>query len=483
MQCILTMSSPELKGILDDFPLDLLGQQERINRIYTQIIFGFPVPDDSEKTHSEIIETVAQSLYRLGAAFPWTAGQVVRGEDDVFRIKSSSPDPSNRRPHPHFEVKDLRDYPAGQRWDELLEKEFPFSMLDENVIAPCKTFVEPGAELPVLLVQANFVQGGLLLTINAQHGSMDMGGQAQVIALLAKALRGEVFSRDEVEGGNVRRTGWIPPLEDKRRSLLGAQEKESSPKCDQSHQEPVPAGLEWLQWAYLAFPWDSLTQIKTLALEHTPKSLYVSQDDALTAFLWQAIIRAHESRRPQEPGAPPPTTTTLTRNVNARTHFGLPSTYPGLLTTATSHTSPAGALLVPTPLNQRPLGAVATELRAALQDAEALRRRLRAQATAVPRGGCGGRGTARAGPGGPALDVKVSSWAREGLCGLDFGRLLGRPEAVRRPRFQEGAREGLVYFLPRTRAGEIVVGVCLVREDMQCLEADREVKRWARWIG
>lgn len=483
MQCIPTMSSPELKGILGDFPLDLLGQQERINRIYTQITFCFPVPDDSEKTRSEIIETVAQGLYRLGAAFPWTAGQVVRGEDDVFRIKSSSPDPSNRPPHPHFKVRDLRDYPSGQRWDELLEKEFPFSMLDENVIAPCKTFVEPGAELPVLLVQANFVHGGLLLTINAQHGSMDMGGQAQVIALLAKTMRGEVFSRDEIEGGNVRRTGWIPPLEDKKRSLLGTEGKESPPECDESHQEPVPTALEPLQWAYLAFPWDSLTQIKTFALEHTPKGLYVSQDDALTAFLWQAIIRAHESRRPQEPSASPPTTTTLTRNVNARTHFGLPSTYPGLVTTATSHTSPAGTLLVPTALSQRPLGAVATELRAALQDTEALRRRLRAQAAAITRGGRREMGTSRVSPGGPALDVRVSSWAKEGLCGLDFGRLLGRPEAVRRPRFREGAREGLVYFLPRTRAGEIVVGVCLVREDMQCLEADPEVKRWARWIG
>ena len=65
----------------------------------------------------------------------------------------------------------------------------------------------------------------------------------------------------------------------------------------------------------------------------------------------------------------------------------------------------------------------------------------------------------------PELDVRLSSWAKENLCALEFGFgfEIGKPEAVRRPRFSEGAREGLVYFLPKTLHGEIVVGVWLKR--------------------
>lgn len=465
------MPTTELTGILEDFPLDILGQYERINRIYTQIALCFPLPDDTETTRSGIIEALARGLSSLGTAFPWTAGQVVRGEDGVFRIKPFPDRPGGS--HPRLEVKDLRDDPSGPKWDELLKREFPFSMLDEDVIAPCKTMVGPSAELPVLLAQANFIEGGLLLTVNAQHGSMDMGGQGRVIALLAKAMRGEVFSKDEVEGCNVRRTGWIPLLGDEQRSLSGAREDEDAPECGDSHQREIPTRVESPPlWAYLAFPGESLTQIKALAMGDTPRGQWVSRDDALTALIWQAISLAR-SPGPRDPGA---RNTTLTRNVDARGYLGLPPTYPGLVTTATSHASPVGLLLA----RRRPLGSVAAELRAALRDAGSLVRGLRSRATAIARGGGGGGGGRT---GSPALEVRVSSWAREEIYDLDFGPLLGRPEAVRRPRFREGAREGLVYFLPRARDREVVVGVCLMEEDMQRLKASPEVARWARWIG
>lgn len=41
-------------------------------------------------------------------------------------------------------------------------------MLDENVLAPCKTLTASDAQLPVFLAQANFITGGLLLTLTVQ---------------------------------------------------------------------------------------------------------------------------------------------------------------------------------------------------------------------------------------------------------------------------------------------------------------------------
>lgn len=54
---------------------------------------------------------------------------------------------------------------------------------------------------------------------------------------------------------------------------------------------------------------------------------------------------------------------------------------------------------------------------------------------------------------------------------------------MRRPRLEEGVREGLVYFLPKRLDGEFVVGVCLRGEDLGRLREDREFGRFGEYIG
>lgn len=66
----------------------------------------------------------------------------------------------------------------------------------------------------------------------------------------------------------------------------------------------------------------------------------------------------------------------------------------------------------------------------------------------------------------------MSSWAKEKCYSLNFGGLLGKSIAVRRPGFE--AWEGLGYFIPKSLDGEIVVALCLRGEDMENLKADSE---------
>lgn len=54
---------------------------------------------------------------------------------------------------------------------------------------------------------------------------------------------------------------------------------------------------------------------------------------------------------------------------------------------------------------------------------------------------------------------------------------------MRRPLFIEGAREGLVYFLPRTLDGEITVGVFLRDEDLERLKGVEEFAEFGTYIG
>lgn len=466
------MEDLHIESVLTDLRLDILGQAERINRLYTQLTLCFPTRAESPRSQVEIIDKLEIGLARLSKEFPWVTGKVVQiGEE--FRITPA-------KTALGLVVKELQDDVTVPTWDELREADFPFRMLDEDVVAPCKTMVEPGSEGPVLLVQANFLDGGLLLTFNAQHGSMDMAGQAQVITLFAKACRGDAFTKDEVEISNMRRTDRIPiahykttdtsePPKAKPGGLAQDVEANAKPR------DPQPnSPSDDLMWAYLEFPAISLSSLKELASQTlTADVTFVSTDDVLSAFIWQSISRGRHPRVDSPRSMP----TTLSRNVDVRRHFDLPPTYPGLMTTATSHTYPVDELL-----NQKSLGAVASGLRAALSP-DSLRNNAVVQATAIARNKDAAAQKSIAALSNPSFDVRLSSWAKEKLYDLDFGPCLGQPEAVRRPRFMNGAREGLVYFLPKGRDGSIVVGICLREEDMERMRVDEEILQWSRWVG
>lgn len=467
------MEETRIQQNLEGLTLDILGQAERINRLYTQLTLCFPIRDESPGFRAEVLGILKKGLTRLTTEFPWIGGKVVEDEG-IFKISTTGPAPG-------LLVKDLRDHDAVPSWDQLKQANFPFRMLDEDVVAPCKTMVEPGAERPVLMVQANFVRGGLLLTFNAQHGSMDMAGHGQVISLYSKACRGEDFTGDEVENGNVKRTGRIPISNDgtpdhRDSSQHGQEEKGENVAVKSSAHGALPgASSGRLVWAYFGFPTASLARLKKNASEtlNTMDTTFVSTDDLLTAFVWKSITRARQPRL----NSPPLAKTTLTRNVDIRRHFDLPPTYPGLMTTSTSHHYTVDDIV-----HHRTLGEVASGLRAALSPV-LLRKSAEVQASTITRSKEAAGQKSIAALSDPSLDVRLSSWAKEKLYDLDFGPCLGRPEAVRRPKFGDGAREGLVYFLPKGRDGSIVVGICLRQEDMDRLKVDEEVVRWATWIG
>ena len=453
-------ASGRITSNLDNFHLDILGQQPRINKLYTPMTFCFPLPDDSSYLQLELIHTLTEGVERLSAHFPWIAGKVVN-EESIFKIK-----PFKRTPR--LVVKELRSdcFPS---WDAIRQANFPFSMLDESLIAPCKTLMvsdESVSELPVFLIQANFIAGGLLLTFNGQHGSMDMTGQGQIIYLLTKACRKEPFAPSELSVGNMDRTNIIPLLDDfKPGPELDHQILKDTPDRGQ----PIQSQPSKCTWAYFSFSATSLVALKSLAMKTiSSASSFISTDDVLSTFIWQSITRARLPRL----GTPSTLNSTLSRNVNVRRYLSIPSTYPGLVSNATFHSSAIDALV------KEPLGSIAAQLRSALNP-ESLRYRTRALATLISHRGKAGKASFATSV--PELDVRLSSLAIEHCYNFDFG--FGKPEAVRRPQFTEGAREGLAFFLPKTLDGEIAVGICLRDEDLERLRGDEEFANFATYVG
>lgn len=162
----------------------------------------------------------------------------------------------------------------------------------------------------------------------------------------------------------------------------------------------------------------------------------------------------------------------LSRNVDVRQYLGIPASYPGLVTNTTLHSCELNEVCDQT------LGHIASQLHCAL-DPESMAKRTRELATQTSRGKI--ETNSRFAPKGrQEFDIQLSSWAKESCYSLDFR--FGMPDAVRRPRFSDGAREGLVYFLPQSPDGEIVVGVCLKPVDMESLKKDKQLLKYSSLI-
>lgn len=425
--------------------LDVFGQNPRLSRLYTQLCFCFELPESPEQTNrqAEVVEFLQDGLGRLAKAFPWTAGKVVNTRG-VYEIV------------PHRETPELQVVDARKNlpfFREYQAAHYPFRFLDEAAIASKSTL--PGSSdetAPVLMFKANFVVGGLLLVIDAQHNCMDIRGQGELIRLFAKARRSETFSDEELQGKHFGRLETLPKVISAPKSVPGSVNEQAVPSI----------------WSYFLISSEAAKDLKKKATFDLPAG-FVSTDDTLTAFTWQSVTRAriYRLRKGQ--------TTTLERQVDARACLNIPSSFIGNVITKTTHRETAQELI------RKPLGVIASELRHTLSSRDALAGNTMASATALVESLKTSDSKTSDRSSLPSTDLKLSSWSKEACCDFNFGGVLGKADAVRRPAFE--AWEGLVYLMPKDSDGSIAVALCLRGEDFERLRNDSVFSEYFTYVG
>ncbi|KAG2168377.1 hypothetical protein VTO58DRAFT_108295 [Aureobasidium pullulans] len=425
--------------------LDVFGQNSRLSRLYTQLCFCFELPENPEQTNkqAEVVEFLQDGLERLAKAFPWTAGKVVNTRE-FYEIVP-------HRGTPELQVVDARKKLPCFR--EYQTAHYPFRFLGETVVA--SKFTLPGSSdetAPVLMFKANFVVGGLLLVIDAQHNCMDIRGQGEVIRLFAKACRSEPFSDEELQGKHFGRLETLPKVISAPNSVPGSVNEQAVPSI----------------WSYFLISSEAAKDLKKKATFDLPAG-FVSTDDTLTAFTWQSVTRARMYRLPGGQ------TTTLERQVDARACLDIPSSFIGNVVTKTTHRETAQELI------RKPLGVIASELHDALRSRDALAGNTMASATALVEYLKSSDSKTSDRSSLPSTDLKLSSWSKEACCDFNFGGVLGKADAVRRPAFK--AWEGLVYFMPKDSDGSIAVALCLRGEDFERLRNDSLFSNYFTYVG
>jgi hypothetical protein len=445
---------------------DVLGQLPRL-KTYSHLLLAFRLPENRSPEHFiELIESAKQELTK---AFPWLACRVVHegrgpGNSGVFRLA-----PYSEFTHPHSIVRTKDCTDLCPTYEEIVAARGPVAMLDGAILAPVPAFphIYDDAELnpaPVIVLQANVIRGGLLFDIAGQHNIIDGGGLMRVLVLLAKSMRGEPFSAEELEHGNRDRSKLVQLLQP------------DEPMLDHSHLLREPLGTVQprvnrppAQWRYVRFPALKRKILKERAMKDIggEDDVFVSTNDTVSAFLWQRIsaVRLLRRKRPDD-------LSKFSRALDARRPLGIPREYLGQMGyNATCYLSFRE-------LEALPLGHVALFLRGAAKEVNTTYA-ARSWATFIANEPDKSR-IMFGGSFDPDKDLGVSSIIHATFNDVVFGEL-GTPSLFRRPMFPP--LESCIYLWTQTVEGDVDVLLCLIEADWDALSVDKEWSTHTELIG
>ncbi|KAI4166083.1 MAG: hypothetical protein LQ342_000514 [Letrouitia transgressa] len=412
--------------------------------------------------HSRMTPTLQQAAQRLTEIIPWLGGQVVpkkrTGKSDIYQVV-----PYDDPCPPILRIKHLDEFPS---YDELRKARAPASKLDGNITAPMKGFPDtpdPSVPKPVLVIQANFFSGGLILCFAGMHNVMDGNGLGQLVKLFATLCRGEQIPSRDVEAVLLDRRHIPPPLQADQPLLDHSNVRK---KAEQS----TDAGAHEIRsiWSYFSISSTKLAQLKAEASKDIEnKDDWVTSNDALTALIWKAVTKARYARLDRGEQS------TLVRAVNGRRKVKppIPDGYIGNSVHATFN-----SLTIEQIAKGVSLSELAQHVRKATNEIDD--HYVRSFATLL-----------RSKPDlrdivfamrSPDRDLLVSSWAALPVY-VDFGSTIGKPEFARRP---TGAPwESVVYIMPKSPDCGIDLTICMREDDLARLREEHDWTTYAEFIG
>ncbi|KAG9250773.1 transferase family-domain-containing protein [Emericellopsis atlantica] len=437
---------------------------------YTVLILGFA--DQPGTTRDDNVATLDKAALKVFDAYPSLAGQVIKtGISDTNSGKYEIvPYPPHQNKSPVLSKDCTALCPS---YAEIAAADAPFAMLDGDVLCPVKGMgyqYELGAELPVFLVQANFVEGGVLLCFASMHNALDMNGQGTVLKMFAAAGRGEELDADLVAVEQRDADTIVPLLKEgeapanhdsmRRPSALAANTGPST----EVKKAPKPA--IWTYWRF------SAQQLEGLKKEASSGRTWVSTNDAITAFLVQRLTatRIAEGRVSKNE------LVQLQRAVDSRSVVkpAIGEGYLGHLV-ALADKSWKTAEEVAT----SSFADVAVDVRESLKAVDD--HFIRSLVTLIKN--TEDKTTIFYGAGNKAgRDFLCSSWAQlHWLNECSFGKGLGSPDFVRRARM--APVPDLTYIMPKNKKGDMYVATSLFHEDFVGLANDDGWRARAKLVG
>lgn len=434
--------------------------------------------------------TITSNL-RAALAFTLKSIPVIAGSVAVGKEKGDQKGSLSVQ-SPYFNAEDIlssNDLRDEYDYEQLRSAHFPSDGIAFDVIAP-KQFGQAAGSTPVMLAQANFLRGGLLLFFAVHHCVLDEVGLFNVMKVWSSFCRGDNgsatvtprwFDRSPLlQGAGTGR------LEDHPEYALAPEGAVARAAEDPSTFYP---SSENVHSATFFFPDEALGRLKTAATMPCPDTgdegtAWISTNDALIALFWCCITsaRVFESTR-----AISEIYTLFAMAVNGRSqlHPPMPPDYCGNVVLIAKTLSKADDLLSPQPGR---LAKAASLIRMAvnvvddayIRDVIQMVRNVDDVGRLAPRRR-------------PAIEYSLgcSTWARQPYYSLDWGSTVGG--ACERVRWRRFKTDGLFLIFPRLpntegvngesngRRGGVEVQLGLQSGHLQRLMNDPVFTGFAQW--
>ncbi|KAF5574525.1 trichothecene 3-o-acetyltransferase [Fusarium subglutinans] len=437
---------------------DVMSQFPALNG-HTQLILGFKLP--LRTTREAVTDALETALSSLTSQIDWLDGQVT----DKDGLLLPAPWPKDGPKNEILRRKDCDSVlPA---MDDLLRRGVPISELDANIVSPFSGLsaghkLEP--PVPIVALQANFISGGMLLTMCFHHIVMDGTAAFQFIRHLASALEGNQISTDDLLQANRDRRSVV-------RLLSAAEPIKDYTDLRRPPGFTYPQVLSTPAWCYFKLPVAALKALMKIARTQSSASTshisLLSENDVICAFCWQRISTVRLST--QAPG----TVSKFSRAIDGRLAGGVSLGYMGHMVYHANLRLPIQHIA------SSSLADIAYRLRKALDSANN-EWTLRSYATFIAREPdkslllYGGKTN-------PNTDLgATSALAGDDLRPKSFGSLLGSSCFLRRPK--TSPITGSISMSP-IEGDYIPLCLCLPTVDLELLKADTEWKRYTRVVG
>ncbi|KAI4090601.1 MAG: hypothetical protein LQ344_004648 [Seirophora lacunosa] len=486
-------------------------------RNYVRIIFPIPLTPDVE--HTIVFNDLREALHKTFVQEPWLSGKVFRQPLDAEGWRPGQleirhhPYPSDgERPH-QLKYMKLDTKPT---YNELRAAGFPSGIWPEQHLLQAPILGEVDvAGADILLAQANFLPGGMLLGMTTCHAAADGSSMLNITKMWAENFR-ELHERDA--GGKIAPSHFSPSDNDRQlaekiwqRDGTLSRDASNDPwlrtlAClDADYPGEDPTGKT--QKAAIAAAANpngkthnltngqtsrpminkimfmsshDLTSLRqTCALEPLPpNSSPLSISDAINALFWRGLMRVRaQAAKARSQDLDP--ISVFESPVDVRDVFGkdFPPTYMGNCWLLNSARMPLSELIAPS----TPLGRVAQSLRqgAANVDISAVHAAYALLRSTPDLSKIQGRFVERP----DSADILLSNIMHLPLAEINFGdRYFGNggvPHTMRilHGDYTEGVRLG--HVLPRSaKHGGVELSVNLFADEWACLEGGEEVGRY-----
>ncbi|KAI0885867.1 uncharacterized protein GGS22DRAFT_162177 [Annulohypoxylon maeteangense] len=436
-----------------DIYQDVLSQFPFLNG-YTHTLRAFET--FPTRPREAIVADIQTALGELRSNIPWLADQVITIDTGpgTSGFITSAPWPASAPPNDVVRADHDADFPP---LSSILASGGPISSFEPTNLVPCPGLPQQHglSPIPILIIRAVFITGGVLVVMSAHHNMIDGTGLMQLWDHMATLMNGDSLSDEAIRWANADRSRAVPLL------------YPNEPAKNYSHllrPNPWPLGPPpETTWCGFTVPRSALTEIKDRASPKTEGS-FVSTDDALSAFCWQRICAVRLSSGRCEASQ----LSKFGRAVNARRAVGLPETYLGQMVVHATTRLPFRDIVA------KSVAELASMLRSDLEDART-EWSVRSCATFM----AGVPDKSKLMYGGlynPATDIGGSSLLTWGgrpfrMGALGESRMFRKPDGPRLP--------GCMYFFPSDNEREMQLVLCLTKEDLHELSRDTE---WSYYI-